>query len=83
MLSTTTLEEQDKLSDQMYATSDRLSELVEKLGETGVEPEAVAEIKNLVEVVSLHIIGLEGIFVNNLILLERKEGMLRKQIFSE
>ena len=76
MLSTTTLEEQDKLSDQMYATSDRLNELVEKLGETGVEPEAVAEIKNLVEVVSLHIIGLEGIFVNNLLLLERKEGLL-------
>jgi signal transduction histidine kinase/DNA-binding response OmpR family regulator/HPt (histidine-containing phosphotransfer) domain-containing protein/methyl-accepting chemotaxis protein len=76
MLSTTTLDEQDKLSDQMYATSDRLTELVEKLGETGVEPEAVAEIKNLVEVVSIHIIGLEGIFVNNLLLLERKEGLL-------
>jgi PAS domain-containing protein len=78
MLSSTNLEEQEKLSDEMYVTSERLNELVNELEKTGVEPEKVASIKNLVEVVTIHVIGLDGIFLNNINILEVKEDLLRE-----
>ncbi len=78
MLSSTSLEEQEILSDQMYVTSEHLTELVGELEKTGVESESVAAIRNLVEVVSLHVIGLDGIFVNSITLLETKEELLRE-----
>ena len=78
MLSATNLEEQEKLSDQMYVTSERLNDLVNELEKTGVEPEKVASIKNLVEVVTIHVIGLDGIFLNNINLLETKESLLHE-----
>lgn len=78
MLSVTDLEEQEKLSEEMYVTSERLNELVSELEKTGVEPENVAAIKNLVEVVTIHAIGLDGIFLNNINLLETKQNLLRE-----
>jgi len=78
MLSSTDLEEQEELSAQMYVTSDRLNELVGELEKTGVEPEKVAAIKNLVEVVTIHAIGLDGIFLNSIMLLETKENLLHQ-----
>ena len=78
MLTSTTLDEQDQLSEEMYETSERLSELLVDLENTGVDAETVASVKNLTELLSSHVISLDGIFVNNITLLERKEELLRE-----
>ena len=78
MLGATSFEEQEILSAQMYDTSDRLSELVGELEKTGIEPEKIAVIKNLVETVILLTNGLDGIFVSNINLLERKDDLLEQ-----
>ncbi len=76
MLSSTTVEEQEKLSEDMYALSDRVTELLDDLKKTGIDPESVNSIKKLIEAISLQTISLDGIFMNNILYLERKEGAL-------
>ncbi len=78
MLTSTTLDEQDQLSEEMYKTSERLNELLVDLENTTVDVEAVASIKNLTELLTFQVISLDGIFVNNITLLERKEELLRQ-----
>ena len=51
MLSSTSLEEQEQLSEEMYAVSDRVAELLEELEKTGVDPESVNSIKQLTEAI--------------------------------
>ena len=76
MLSSTSAEEQEQLSDEMYAIGDRVSELLEDLNKTGIEPESVKSIQNLTEAISLHAISLDGIFMNTISHRERKEFAL-------
>ena len=78
MLTSTTLDEQDQLSEEMYKTSERLNELLVDLENTTVDVEAVASIKNLTELLTFQVISLDGIFVNNITLRERKEELLRQ-----
>ncbi len=73
MLSSTTLDEQEKLSDYMYEASDRVAKLIEDLNKTGVDPDSVNSIKKLTEAISLHAISLDGLFMSNISYLERKE----------
>ena len=49
MLSSTSLDEQEQLSDHMYAVSDRVAKLLEDLKKTGVDPERVNSIKMVTE----------------------------------
>ena len=76
MLSSTTIEEQEQLSEDMYEVSDRVSTLLEDLIDTGIDPEKVTALKRLTEAISLHAISLDGIFMNNISYLERKEAAL-------
>ncbi len=78
MLSSTTLDEQNALSDEMYAISERLTNLLGDLEGTDVDADTIATIKNLVELMSFNVITLDGIFFNNIDYLERKQLMLRK-----
>jgi len=73
MLSSTSSDEQEKLSEDMYAVSDRVVKLLDDLRQTGINPESVNSIKRLTEAISLHAISLDGIFMNNILYLERKE----------
>jgi len=74
MLSSTSLDEQEQLSDHMYEVSDRVDKLLEDLKKTGVDPESVNAIKKLTEAISLHAISLDGLFTSNISYLERKEA---------
>ena len=76
MLSSTTLDEQEKLSEDMYAVSDRVTELLDNLVETGIDRASVEPIKQLTDLISTHAISLDGIFMNNITYLERKENAL-------
>ncbi len=76
MLSSTTLDEQEKLSDYMYEVSDRVAKLLEDLSKTGFNPENVQAIKLVTGAISLQAISLDGIFMNNISYLEQKETAL-------
>ncbi len=78
MLSSTTLDEQYALSEEMYAISERLTNLLGDLEGTDVDAETIATIGNLVELMGFNVITLDGIFFNNIDYLERKQLMLRK-----
>ena len=78
MLSSTTLDEQELLSEEMYAVSDRVVELLDNLQQTGIDPASIDSIKLLTELISTHAISLDGIFMNNITYLERKESALVK-----
>ena len=73
MLSSTSLEEQEQLSDHMYALSDRVAKLLEDLEKTGIDPKSVSSIKTLTEAISLHAISLDGLLMSNISYQERKE----------
>ncbi|MCZ6862751.1 MAG: response regulator [Alphaproteobacteria bacterium] len=73
MLSSTTLEEQEQRSEEMYKLGDRVAQLLEDLEKTGFDPKRVASIKILTNAISLHALSLDGIFMNNIFYLERKE----------
>ena len=77
MLSSTTLDEQEALSEEMYAVSDRVGELLVDLEKkTAIDPASLSSIKQLTELISTHAISLDGIFMNNITYLERKEAAL-------
>ena len=76
MLSSTNLDEQEALSEEMYAVSDRVAELLVDLEKTGIDPASLGSIKQLTELISTHAISLDGIFMNNITYLERKEAAL-------
>ncbi len=78
MLSSTTLEEQNALSEEMYAISENLLSLLDDLEGTGVDTDTIETIKNLAELMNFNVITLDGIFFNNIDYLERKQLMLRK-----
>ena len=74
MLSSTTLDEQEQLSEEMYELGDRVAQLLEDLEKTGIDPNRVASMKTLTDAISLQALSLDGIFMNNIFYLERKEA---------
>ncbi len=76
MLSSTTLDEQNALSEDMYAISEHLLKLVDDLEGTDVDADTIYTIRNLAELMKFNVITLDGIFFNNIDYLERKQLML-------
>lgn len=78
MLSSTSFEEQDKLSEQVYETADRFDKHLAELQKADIELESVREIRHLAQLLKLNVISLDGAFFNNIGYLERKENILRE-----
>ncbi len=76
MLSSSSIEEQEQLSDHMYALSDRVAELLQDLEKTGVDVKGVNSIQALTKAISLHAISLDGLLMSNISYQERKQAAL-------
>jgi len=76
MLTSTTFDEQETLSEKNSRTAERIDALVASFEEAGIESDAIEAISHLAERLKLNVIALDGAFFNNIAYLERKQQLL-------
>jgi signal transduction histidine kinase/DNA-binding response OmpR family regulator/methyl-accepting chemotaxis protein len=78
LLTVTTPEAYEQLSEKIAADIDHLNALLAELKQSEVEPAMLAEIERLVKWLGLNLISLDSVAFNNLTIVEQKQALLEE-----
>jgi adenylate cyclase len=83
MLTVNTAEKHEQISKKMSVDLDRLEALLSALRGRDVDPASLTLIENLVELLGINLITIDTMIINNLVLVERRNELLRDLRFTD